>query len=58
MPLAEINEILCDYNLDAYRQARRLLDAMHAPAARRRSMVRNPDRYLTQILSRWHGPCP
>jgi hypothetical protein len=56
MPLEEINEILLDFKLEEYRHAHRLLEAIHAPAARRRSMMRNPEKYLAEIVSRWHGP--
>ncbi len=57
MPLAEINDLLFRaLDPKEFLEARRLLNEVHAPAARRRSMLRNPDKYLAEILSRWRGP--
>jgi len=54
LTLAEINAMLQEVSAEQYREARDLLDQIHAPAARRRAMLRDPDRYLADILGRWN----
>ena len=57
MPQAQIDALLCeDIDLEHFHESRRLLEEIRAPAARRRSILRNPDKHLAQILQRWHGP--
>jgi hypothetical protein len=57
MPQQEIEALLSDA-IDPlqFREARRLLEEVRAPAARRRSILRNPDKHLAAILQRWHDP--
>jgi hypothetical protein len=57
MPVADIDELLREaIDPERYRAARRLLDEVRSPQAQRRSMLRDPDRYLESILARWRGP--
>lgn len=57
LPQAEIEALLSDaIEPKDFREARRLLGEVRAPAARRRSILRNPDKHLAEILRRWHGP--
>lgn len=57
MPQAEIDALLCEaIDPRQFHEARRLLDEVRAPAARRRSILRDPDKHLAEILQRWHGP--
>lgn len=57
LPQAEIEALLSDaIEPKDFREARRLLEEVRAPAARRRSILRNPDKHLAEILRRWHGP--
>ena len=57
MPVAEINALLRDaIDPQEFREARRLLDEIRQPAARRRSILRDPDKHLGAVLQRWHGP--
>ena len=56
-PVAEIDDLLRDaIDPKRYREARRALDEVRAPQARRRAMLRNPKRHLDAILARWRGP--
>jgi len=54
LPLAEINAMLQQVPPERYREARKLVEDIRAPAARRRSMLRDPDTYLAGILERWN----
>ncbi len=54
LPLAELNAMLQQVPLGRYREARELVDEIRAPAARRRAMLRNPDKHLAGILGRWN----
>jgi len=56
MPAAELNAMLQQVPLERYREARGLIDEVRAPAARRRAMLRKPDKALAEIFARWHGP--
>jgi hypothetical protein len=57
MPAADIDALLSTaIDPNNYREARRLLEEVRAPQARRRSMLRDPEKHLTAILARWHGP--
>ncbi len=57
MPQKEIDALLSEaIDPQQFREARRLLEEVRAPAARRRSILRNPDKYLADILRRWHDP--
>jgi len=57
MPQADIDALLSGhFDAEAFRHACTLLEEIRAPAARRRSMLRNPDKCLSAILNRWHGP--
>jgi len=51
---AEIDALLQEVTREQYREARDLIDQIHAPAARRRAMLRDPDKYLAGILERWN----
>jgi hypothetical protein len=53
---AEIEVAIASVPPADYREARALLDEIRAPSRRRRSMLRNPERYLSSILERWKGP--
>lgn len=55
MTLEQLNELLLDFELEDYRNSRRVLETIHAPAARRRSMLRDPDKYLASIIKRWNN---
>jgi len=54
LPLAELNAMLQQVPLSRYREARELVDEIRAPSARRRAMLRNPDKHLAGILERWN----
>ena len=57
MSQEEIEALLRDqFDAQKFREARRILDEIRAPAARRRSMLRDPDKYLDEILQRWRDP--
>lgn len=57
IPQAEMQALLCDtLNPLEFREARRRLEEIRAPAARRRSILRDPDKHLAEILRRWHDP--
>lgn len=57
MPRADIDALLCEpIEPRKFREARRLLEEVRAPAARRRSILRKPDKHLAEILRRWRGP--
>lgn len=57
MPKEEIEALLRDaIDPEKYRESRALLDEIRGPAARRRSILRNPDKHLAEILRKWHGP--
>lgn len=53
---AEIEAAIASVPPANYRKARALLDEIRAPSRRRRSMLRDPERYLHGILERWKGP--
>jgi hypothetical protein len=53
---AEIEAAIASVSAADYHKARALLDEIRAPSRRRRSMLRDPDRYLSSILERWKGP--
>lgn len=54
LPPADLNVMLQQVPLGQYREARAMLDEIRAPAARRRSMLRDPDKHLAAILERWN----
>jgi hypothetical protein len=57
LPLPDIDALLVEaIDPNRYREARRRLDEMRAPQARRRSFLRNPDKRLAEILANWRGP--
>jgi hypothetical protein len=56
MSAAELEAALASVPPADYREARALLDQIRAPSRRRRSMLRDPERYLSSILDRWKGP--
>jgi len=57
IPQAEMQALLCDdLNPHEFREARRRLEEVRAPAARRRSILRDPEKHLAEILRTWHDP--
>lgn len=57
MSPADLTSLLRDaIDPQAFREARRLLDEIRQPAARRRSILRSTDKHLAAVLERWHGP--
>jgi len=57
LPPEELKQILSHYTLNDYKQARKLLQEVQAPATQRRAFLRNPDKYLAEILAQWLDPC-
>ena len=57
MPLEEIDALLSEaIDPQEFSKARAVLEEVRAPAARRRSILRNPNKYLADILRGWHSP--
>jgi len=50
---AELDAMLRAVGSEEYRQARTLIEKIHAPAYRRRAFLRKPDKHLAGILARW-----
>jgi len=56
MPLDELNSMLQEVPIENYRRAHAHLEEIRAPSARRRAMLRNPQKHLAGILQRWRDP--
>ncbi len=56
LTLAELDAMLRAVGPEEYREARALIEDIHAPAYRRRAFLRQPDKHLAEILARWKGP--
>jgi hypothetical protein len=56
LPPDEIQQLIQSYDPELFRSAKKTLEQTRQPAHKRRSMLRNPEKHLAQILANWKDP--